>query len=101
MQKCFRQMALHDHECRGRITWEHSLQYGGHQLDEVFSIIGLCAYSHGVDQFQNENIYDRRVSEWIAVNRMTLDDEAKYPKRDWKQLRKHLNTVYGKMVLKS
>lgn len=95
MKVCMRNMALRDHVCDGRITFEHALIYAGRQMDEVFAIISLCAYSHSVDRFQDNHVYNRQISEWIAINRMTPADEARYPRGDWAQRRKHLNGVFG------
>ena len=72
--KCLRALLLEDHECQGRITWEHALTYAGRQMDEYFAIIFLCAYSHSVDEFQDCGILDKQINHWIAINRMTEDD---------------------------
>ena len=99
MGQCFRWLALRDHECKGRITWEHGVIYAGRQLDEVWAIFGLCEYAHSVGVYQNTGIYNRNISEWIAVNRMTPADERKYPKRDWDLRRRYLNSKYGQLHL--
>lgn len=93
--RCAREALLKDHVCAGRITWEHSFIYGGKQIDEVWAIIPLCAFAHGVDQYQDCGIMDKKISEWIAINRMTAEDEAKYPKRNWAREREWLNKKYG------
>lgn len=93
--KCSRQVILKDHTCQGRLTMEHTEIYGGRQIDEAWAIIGLCAFAHGVDQFQDGGILNKEINRWIAINRMTEEDEAKYSKRNWKREREYLNGKYG------
>lgn len=92
---CERRLALHDHECEGRITREHALIYAGRQIDEAWAIVLLCAKAHNVDQFQDCGILDKRINEWIAVCRMTRRDEKRYPRVDWGQKRAYLCGLFG------
>lgn len=89
--KCMRELYFKDHVCAGRITWEHAVIYAGKQVDEVWAIISLCAFSHSVDQYQDCGILDKEINQCIALNRMTPEDEAKYPRRDWERERAFLN----------
>jgi len=87
---CERQALLHDHECHGRSTMEHCWIYSGRQLVEKWSIIRLCYWSHlGAG-------LNKRINEWISLRHATKADLAKYPNKDWEQIRKHLNKIYGK-----
>lgn len=92
---CEREMHLHDHECKGRITREHAVYYAGKKIDEAWAIVLLCAWAHEVDQFQDGGGMVKEIGEWIAINRMTKEDEARFPRKDWKQRRKYLNGKYG------
>lgn len=92
---CMRALALKDHVCQGRITREHAVIYGGKQVDEKWAIVPICAYAHNVDQFQDCGILNKEINVWMALNRMTAEDEAKYPRRDWKREREVLNKKYG------
>lgn len=83
-----------DGECRGRITLEHALIYAGRQINEKWAILPVCEYHHAVGDFQGSGGLDKRFHEWVAVNRMTDEDEKKYPRVDWGQLRKNLNKKY-------
>jgi hypothetical protein len=74
--------------CSGRITWEHSFEYGGKQINEKWAIIPLCWYHHLGDGL------DKDYNQYISVNRMTKADEDKYPRKNWKQLRSYLNGKY-------
>lgn len=96
---CLRRLALQDHICEGRITWEHALIYAGRQINEVWAIVELCAKAHSVDQFQDRGIMVKTINEWIAIGRMTPEDEAKYPRFNWAQRRAYLNSLYGVLKL--
>ena len=77
----------HEGDCAGRITIEHALKYRNRQLDDVFALLPLCWHHHLVD-------LDKRYNEYVALKRATEEDLAKYPKSDFKQLRKHLIHIY-------
>lgn len=96
---CERRLALHDHECEGRITREHALVYAGKKIDESWAIVLLCAKAHNVDLFQDIGILDKRINEWIAINRMTVEIERKYRRFNWSQKKAYLNSLFGKMRL--
>lgn len=96
---CLRRLALKDHICEGRITWEHALIYAGRQINEVWAIVELCAKAHSVDRFQDTGIMVKTISEWIAINRMSPEDEEKYPRFNWAQRRAYLNSLYGPLRL--
>ncbi|MFA6972883.1 MAG: hypothetical protein WC208_15985 [Gallionella sp.] len=82
-------------DCKGRITWEHAFIYGGNQIQEKWAIIFLCEYHHGVCNYQEGGDLKKEINHWIAINRMTSEDMAKYPRKPWQQLKKYLNTKYG------
>ncbi len=72
-KKCCRK----NHDCKGRITWEHAFIYAGRQINEKWAIIPLCVYHH-----LGEGL-DKRLNEIIAVSRATPEDLAKYPRKNW------------------
>jgi hypothetical protein len=83
-------LRLVEGNCQGRITWEHSEMYSGRQIQERWAIIPLCVYHHlGIG-------LNKRMNKWFAVNRMTEEDEKKYPRVDWKLEREILNKLFGK-----
>lgn len=83
-------------ECRGRITWEHTLIYGGKQIDEAWAIIPLCEYHHAVNQFQDGGDLQKEINVWIALNRATDEELEKYSKAiNYKLKREQLNKKYG------
>jgi hypothetical protein len=76
-----------NHECSGRITWEHCFIYGGRQIQEKWAIIPLCEYHHlGVG-------LNKRINERIAIERATSEDLAKYPRKDWNLYRNQREAV--------
>lgn len=81
-------------DCKGRITFEHALIYAGRQIQEKWAILPICAYHHAVDQYQDCGKMDKNKHEWLAISRMTEEDMQKYPRFDWKQRLKYLNTKY-------
>lgn len=82
---------LHTGKCCGRIEWEHTFIYAGKQIQEAWAIAPACVYHHrgpGLDKEYNQ---------WIAINRATDEDFAKYPRTDWQQIKRYLNKKYGKV----
>lgn len=89
-QRCVR----HSKDCRGRITWEHAFIYAGKQIQEKWAIIPLCEYHHSVCRFQDAGNLNKEINHYIALSRATPEDLAKYPKKDWEQLKKYLHGKY-------
>lgn len=78
-----------DGSCDGRITMEHAWIYSGRQINELWAIIPLCWHHHlGAGLHKEKN-------QWISINRATLQDLLKYPKKAWLQLKNYLNKKYG------
>lgn len=82
-------------DCGGRITFEHAIIYAGRQVSEKWAIIPLCSRHHSVNEYQDSGLLDKRFNEWIAINRMTPEIEARFPRFNWAQKRGYLNGIYG------
>lgn len=82
--KCARENAV----CNGRITWHHCFKYAGKQINEAWAIQPLCFYHHQGRGF------DKNKSEYLALQRASLNDLAKYPKVDWLALIRYLKQKY-------
>lgn len=94
--KFYDKCARHCKECRGRITWEHTLVYAGRQIDEAWAIIPLCEYHHAVNMFQDGGDLQKEINVWIALNRATDEELEKYSKStNYKLMRERLNKKYG------
>ena len=91
---CERAALLHDHVCAGRSTMEHVWIYSGKQLNDKWAIIRLCEYAHSVGPYAMNGILDKQINQWISLTHATGQDLAKYPRRDWAQLRRYLKK-YG------
>jgi hypothetical protein len=54
----------------------------------MWSLLSLCEFHHlgcGLDKRKNE---------WLALNQATDEELARYPKTDWQQRKKYLNSIY-------
>jgi len=80
---------IKDGGCGGRMTKEHALIYAGKQIQEEWAIIDLCWNHH-----LGKNL-DKRKNEWLALQKATDEDLAKYPKKDWQQMKSYLQTIYA------
>lgn len=66
--------------CKGRLTVEHALYYGGKKIQDRFALIRLCAYHHGVDEYANCYGQNKRRHREIALAQATEEDKKKYPR---------------------
>ena len=84
------------HTCRGRVTREHTVIFGGKQVQSLWAIIPLCAGGHGVDSFQDDGSVPKEVRVWVALNRATDDELRAISKAtDYIRERTRLNLKYG------
>lgn len=98
---CLRRLALKDHKCQGRITWEHAILHAGKRVNEVWAIVELCAWAHSVDQFQDGGGMNKRINEWLALSRIKDWEsvERKYPRTQWQLRLVYLTGLYGRLRL--
>lgn len=93
--QCARNEALHDHVCQadpvtGRlIEWEHAMIYGGSKVNEIWAIVPICWWAHRGPGMVKE------INKWLALNRATFEDFAKYERSNWPSERVYLNSKYG------
>jgi len=74
----------------GELQWEHALLYGGKQIQESWAIVP-CRKSFNVDATGKT----KRFNQYIALLRATDEDLSKYPKKDWKQLKRRFEDEFG------
>lgn len=100
-KRCLRSLALSDHTCAGRVTWEHALLYAGRRVNEWWSIVPLCAWAHSVDQFQDGGGMVKEINEWLALSRVRSwrAVNRRYPRQSWPQRLKYLEGKYGRLRL--
>ncbi len=81
--------------CSGRLThpeWHHVWTYAGQQINEPWAIVGACSRHHEMVKA------DRAVKmafEAASLLLATEEDLARYPRKDWDQIKKSLG-IYGK-----
>jgi hypothetical protein len=86
-----------DHNCDGRITWEHALTYAGKQIDEAWAIVFLCEYHHAVNKHQDGGDLKKEINVWVALNQATEEELRRHSKAiDYIKLKEKLNNKYGK-----
>lgn len=85
--KCARQSA----ECSKRLTVEHAIIIGGRQCNDYWCLVSLCWYHHLGKGLNKE--YNR----YLALSHATDADLEKYPKSDFKQMKKYLISKYERI----
>lgn len=93
----YKKCALRNHgECGGPISWEHSLYFGGRQLQEYFAIVPLCHRHHGIGIWMDAGTLDKDKNIWVALNRATDEEIQKISKViNYFRVRDNLNEKYG------
>lgn len=76
-------------DCGGRLTKEHCFIYAGKQVQELWAIIDLC-WNHHLGNF-----LVKEINQLISLRKATEEDLAKYPRKNWSQMRKYLEKKYG------
>lgn len=93
---CARKHSLNDHECVGRITWEHAIIYAGKKVQAVWAIVPLCEWAHSVNSCQDGGGLNKEINVWLALNRAPIAELAAMSKAiDYIRLRVVLNAKYG------
>lgn len=87
---CERASLFHDHVCAGRSTMEHAWFYAGKQINEKWAIIRLCEWAHSVGPYAMNGGLNKEMNQFISLKHATIQDLAKFPRRDWAQIMKHL-----------
>jgi hypothetical protein len=82
--------------CQGRITREHALIFAGRQLDEAWAILGICAFHHEVDEFQDCGDLNKEKHEWLALLQAPEGRLKELSKAiNYEQKLKYLNSKYA------
>ena len=82
--------------CAGRLTKEHAIIYAGKQLQEEWSILDICEFHHGVNNFQDRGNLNKEKHIWIALNRAPEERLRELSRGEDKvALRDRLNIKYG------
>lgn len=80
-----------NHNCRGRITWEHAYTYKNRQINEPALIVPCCEnHNSGPEMVKDYNRYR-------AIIRADIEElTKKYPNRNWKQELIYLTNKFNK-----
>lgn len=73
--------------CEGRVEWDHIWIYAGKQIDEPWAIVGVCKKHH---REKDGNPYIKRLVESASLRLATEEDLAKYPRKNWSQIKHFL-----------
>jgi hypothetical protein len=79
------------------VSWEHCWLYAGKQINEKWAIVPLRGdlnTSHPPKEVKEK-------CQLISLSRATKEDLAKYPKKNWEQIKKHLTSKYGEVKHKA
>ncbi len=78
-----------NHDCDGRVEWEHAVIYNGKQVNEEFAIVPCCtAHNRG-------NAMDKAYNRYRALLRANMDTlRVTYPGNDWEQELKYLSNKF-------
>lgn len=93
-KKCSRKEVFQDHQCQGRITFEHVWIYAGKQIQEEWAIIPLCEFSHSVGLYQDSGILDKEKNQFISIRRTREEDFRRYKNFNWRQYKQYLINKY-------
>ncbi len=64
-------------------------------MDEAWSIIKICEKHHAVGAYTDSGLMDKQKHVYLALQRATDEDMAKYPKADYKALKSRLSAHYA------
>lgn len=73
--------------CSVKIDYDHVWVYAAKQINEPWAILGVCRTHHDM---KNGNREIRETIQRTSLRLATEIDLAKYPRRDWKQVKKSL-----------
>lgn len=87
----------HDgHICGGRVTMDHTVVFGGKQLQIAWAIVPICAHGHGVDEYQDDSSINKEMRLWVSLNRATEAELLQISKvENYTRTRNRLNDKYG------
>lgn len=92
-KKCMRS---DEGNCQGRLTKEHAIIYAGKQVQELWAILDICEFHHGVNNFQDRGDLNKEKHVWLALCRATDDELRAISKAtNYLELRERLNAKYN------
>lgn len=83
-------------QCEGRLERHHVWIYAGRDIQEAWAILSPCQKHHAMVKT------DRRVKEELEIRSLELAmsyELARYPKKDWEQIRTYLGVALEELPL--
>jgi len=82
------------------IEWHHAWIYAGKQINEKWAIMPVCKEKHSAYK-DSDSIHNclitRQIVKYLSLLRINLDYLCKkFPRIDWKQEFKYLESIYKK-----
>lgn len=96
-----RKELFQDHECGGRVTWEHPFLFRNKELQEPWAVVPICEKAHSVGAWQTRGgIMNKEMNRAIALSRATDADLRKYPTayQAWAQMKRYLMVKYAQFL---
>ena len=89
-----------NHDCYGRVEWEHAFMHTGRRLNEPWAIVPCCtSHNRGKGLVKEYNQYRALLRAQEMLPGGIEDLVRRYPRVDWKQKLKYLHGKYGKETL--
>src|SRR4051812_5449230 len=85
MSRC----CINNAACEGRVEWHHVWIYAGKQINEPWAIVPACEWHHR----QANKPAIKILFEIASLRRAKEEDLAKYPKKDWKQIKNYIKNI--------
>lgn len=75
-------------DCEGKVEWHHVWIYAGTQIQEHWAILSACERHHDMVKTHRlvKEEFERR-----SLRMSTIDELAKYPKKNWAQIISYLD----------
>jgi len=89
---CIRQ---NEGTCDGRLTKDHTIIFGGKQLQEDWAIVDVCEYHHAVNKYQSGGDLNRELNTYHALLKATDQELMRVSKAiNYLELKKRLSLKY-------
>ena len=79
-----------NHDCGGRITFEHAIVYSGRQVTDAWATVPCC------ENHNSGRAMVKTYNRLRALEKATPEDLAKYPRVDWEQEKRFLKSKFSR-----
>lgn len=78
--------------CWQKVEWDHVWIYAGRQINEKWAIVGVCKKHHAAKE---GNLLLKDSIARASLRLATEEDLAKYPRKNWVQIRRALGLEHA------